>query len=274
LKNYYQLLELTPAASAEDIKKAFRRQIAKYHPDKVQHLGKEFQAMAEERAAELTESYRVLTDAGLREEYDQTRAAAGSSSDAATTAPTPAKPTPSASAPPPPPPAPDAEPSIGAKVDSRFVEERATRDQFVRQAAIGQFRRAFAQLAGGTYDEWHVRGFDIACEPKAKRFARAEGPRLLGRFVPCVDGAAVADAWTRARILDVPPGEEMCVFLMGITLVPQRELAAAIAEQRRRPQASGKLTLIPVDASVWQAHVPTDAPAVAKDLLARLLSGG
>ena len=36
---YYELLELTPQASADDIKRAFRAQIAKYHPDKVQHLG-------------------------------------------------------------------------------------------------------------------------------------------------------------------------------------------------------------------------------------------
>ena len=46
VKDYYGLLEIPPASSADDIKKAFRAQIAKYHPDKVQHLGKEFQQMA------------------------------------------------------------------------------------------------------------------------------------------------------------------------------------------------------------------------------------
>ena len=50
------------------MKRAFRLQIARYHPDKVQHLGQEFQAMAAERAAELTEAYRVRTDDGRRAE--------------------------------------------------------------------------------------------------------------------------------------------------------------------------------------------------------------
>jgi DnaJ-class molecular chaperone len=40
-KSYYQLLDLPPAASS-DIKKAFRQQIARYHPDKVQHPEKNF----------------------------------------------------------------------------------------------------------------------------------------------------------------------------------------------------------------------------------------
>ena len=50
LKNYYQLLEIAPAAPADEVKRAFRLQIARYHPDKVQHLGAEFQAMAAGRA--------------------------------------------------------------------------------------------------------------------------------------------------------------------------------------------------------------------------------
>ena len=45
----------------------------------------------------------------------------------------------------------------------------------------------------------------------------------------------------------------------------------AIAELRRR--GSANVTLIPVDARDWQAHIPTDAPDVAKDLLARLRRG-
>jgi hypothetical protein len=33
------------------------------------------------------------------------------------------------------------------------------------------------------------------------------------------------------------------------------------------------LTLIPVDARNWEAHMPLDAPAIAKTLLARLRTG-
>jgi DnaJ like chaperone protein len=60
LKNYYELLEIAASAPADEVKRAFRAQIARYHPDKVQHLGKEFQSIAADRAAELTEAYRIL----------------------------------------------------------------------------------------------------------------------------------------------------------------------------------------------------------------------
>ena len=76
LTNYYELLEIAPDASADEVKKSFRAQIARYHPDKVQHLGKEFQSMAAERAAGLTEAYRILSDEGRRAEYDRARAEA------------------------------------------------------------------------------------------------------------------------------------------------------------------------------------------------------
>ena len=45
-KTHYELLGVAADAPAEEIKHAFRREIAKYHPDKVQHLGQEFQDIA------------------------------------------------------------------------------------------------------------------------------------------------------------------------------------------------------------------------------------
>ena len=70
MKTHYELLEIAADAPADEIKRAFRREIAKYHPDKVQHLGKEFQEIAAVKAAELTQAYTTLTDAALRAEYD------------------------------------------------------------------------------------------------------------------------------------------------------------------------------------------------------------
>jgi DnaJ-class molecular chaperone len=69
-KAFYDLLDVAPEAPAEEIKRAFRREIAKYHPDKVQHLGKEFQDIAASKAAELTRAYKTLTDPSARAEYD------------------------------------------------------------------------------------------------------------------------------------------------------------------------------------------------------------
>ena len=70
MKTHYALLGLDQGASAEDVKRAFRREIARYHPDKVQHLGTEFQEIAATRAAELTEAYRILMDPDERAAYD------------------------------------------------------------------------------------------------------------------------------------------------------------------------------------------------------------
>ena len=124
--------------------------------------------------------------------------------------------------------------------------------------------------AVGEYDESAFQGFDIACVPKAKLFVRNKGPRLLGRFVTHVDAETVADAWAQAGKWGMP-SDEVCIFLMGTGMAAAAELAGAIAAQRRRTR-SARVTLIPMDARNWEAHVPTDAPSIAKDLLAQLRS--
>jgi curved DNA-binding protein CbpA len=264
-KTHYEHLELPPTATAEQIKQSFRSLIARYHPDKVQHLGKEFQDMAADRAAELTEAYRILSDAGRRAEYDRTLTAAPQ---AGAAAPAPRSPVTTEdvgrthTAPPRPPV--DEEPRAQP---SAFREERASRDEYMRKAALNRFKHAVDAVGGG-YDEAPLRGFEIAFVPKSKLFGRNKGPRLLGRFLSQVDGPAVTEAWTQAGKWTK---DDVCVFLLGSSLAPARELATAIAEQRRRSKS--KVTLIPVDARDWSAHVPTDAPDVVKALLARVRGG-
>jgi len=65
--DYYKVLGVAPEASADDIKKAYRRLARKYHPD----VSKE--PNAEARFKELGEAYEVLKDADKRAEYDQLR---------------------------------------------------------------------------------------------------------------------------------------------------------------------------------------------------------
>jgi hypothetical protein len=269
LKNYYELLDIPTTASADEVKRAFRALIARYHPDKVQHLGREFQEMASTRAAELTEAYRVLSDAERRAAYDRMNAA-----DPATNG--------SPAVPPPPVRVPDNAPrrepdehrtpeSQSKPFGPQFREERASRDAFLRKAILERFRQAFSRVAAGAYDESSVRGFDVAWLPREKkRYGRAVGPRLVGKLVPCVDAGAVADAWAYAAKWNVPPEDEICVILMGTAIATPRELATAIATQRKVPTRGAKVTLIPVNMSVWDAFVPTDAPPIAKDLVARL----
>jgi curved DNA-binding protein len=64
-KDYYQVLGVTRDASAEVIKKAFRRLARKYHPD----VSKE--PDAEARMKEVNEAYAVLADTEKRAAYDQ-----------------------------------------------------------------------------------------------------------------------------------------------------------------------------------------------------------
>ncbi len=64
-KDYYQLLGLARDASADDVKKAYRKLARKYHPD----VSKE--AQAEARFKEIGEAYEVLKDPEKRAAYDR-----------------------------------------------------------------------------------------------------------------------------------------------------------------------------------------------------------
>ncbi len=55
--HYYATLGLENGASMDEIKKAYRKLSMKYHPDKVQHLGDEFQKIAETKMKEINAAY-------------------------------------------------------------------------------------------------------------------------------------------------------------------------------------------------------------------------
>ncbi len=65
-RDYYEVLGVSKNASADDIKRAYRRMAMKYHPDK-NPGDKE----AEEKFKECAEAYEVLSDAEKRKRYDQ-----------------------------------------------------------------------------------------------------------------------------------------------------------------------------------------------------------
>jgi len=56
----YRILGVDRNASPQEIKKAYRELVNKYHPDKVSHLGQEFRELAETRFKEIQRAYREL----------------------------------------------------------------------------------------------------------------------------------------------------------------------------------------------------------------------
>lgn len=67
-KDYYQVLGVPESASADEIKKAYRKLAKQYHPDANQG-----DPTAAERFKEVGEAYAVLHDEGKRKQYDQMR---------------------------------------------------------------------------------------------------------------------------------------------------------------------------------------------------------
>ena len=65
-RDYYEVLGVDKNASADDIKKAYRKLAVKYHPDKNPN-----DKAAEEKFIEAAEAYEVLSDPEKRQKYDQ-----------------------------------------------------------------------------------------------------------------------------------------------------------------------------------------------------------
>ncbi len=269
MKTHYELLGLEPTADADTIKKAFRREIARYHPDKVVHLGAEFQDMAATRAAELTVAYKTLTDAALRAEYDANLNAA----------PAPVAPPPAA--------APQHEPARAEPgfrpptIDeiktpapggnpARFASERADRDNILRRA-IGARVRATVEELYGTVDTPSVRGFDLAMIPVAKpRFLGSAPPRVLVKVVDLADSAAIAEAWNAAGRARVHAGKSPVIVLVFSTRVAdQQELSRGwdgVARQRKAPEAPDDLTVVVVNVADWSCRLPPNTSTAVQKL--------
>src|SRR6266496_2958032 len=62
-RDYYEILGVSKSASADEIKKAFRKLAVKYHPDK--------DGGDEAKFKEVNEAYEVLKDQQKRQRYDQ-----------------------------------------------------------------------------------------------------------------------------------------------------------------------------------------------------------
>lgn len=66
-EDYYQVLGVEKKASADEIKKAYRKLAVKWHPDK----NPTNKAASEEKFKKISEAYAVLSDPKKRDQYDQ-----------------------------------------------------------------------------------------------------------------------------------------------------------------------------------------------------------
>jgi hypothetical protein len=266
------MLSVASDAPADEIKKAFRREIARYHPDKVQHLGQEFQEMASGIAADLTEAYRILMDPALRAKYNEDLFG-GTGADRSPKPPhAPVHEEPK----PPSPAAPSAAASSSSASSSSSSAQASPRPsssagvEFVKKASLSRLKAALEEVMG-TGESDRVSGFDLAVTSKPKRglFNKADDKvRLLVKFVPLVDAEAVAEVWSsalKAKLADAA----QCVLLIGPGLAPSKDLATAISEQRRKARNAGPV-LVPVDVRDWEALFPPDTPSLVRLLVQRL----
>ena len=67
--NFYQVLEINQNATPDEIKKAYKKLVLKYHPDKSSQNGINKEE-AEKKFKEIGEAYEILSDPKKRKNYD------------------------------------------------------------------------------------------------------------------------------------------------------------------------------------------------------------
>lgn len=220
--------------------------------------------MASGVAADLTEAYRILMDPALRQGYNDALFG-GSSGNAPRESPRP-------------PAYPESQPPPSSSAFSPSAEQAPPRapnlagqagTDFVRKASLSRLKDAIAEVMGAEAVPGSAFDLAVTSRPKRGLFKKGEDPvRLLVKFVPLVDGGAVAEAWPNAMKCR-STGEVLCLLLVGPGLAPSKDLAAAIHEQRRKSRNAGPV-LVPVDVRDWEALFPPDTPAAVRALVQRL----
>ena len=70
-KDYYKILEVAKEANEDEIKKAYKKQALRWHPDKQAGTDDAQKLMADKMFKDIGEAYAVLSDQKKRQRYDQ-----------------------------------------------------------------------------------------------------------------------------------------------------------------------------------------------------------
>lgn len=240
------LLGIALPASIDEVKRAYRRQISRYHPDKVHHLGEEFQVLAAEKSAQLTEVYRRLLESnGSDERVEDVTVPAAT-----------AREEPRVEDPPPP-----------VNRMSSWQAVAAGCPSLILTAAIDRVSQAVT-LTLPRVDEFEVPGFSGAWR------TRADWRGLLKRRP--IDGVLLrvaADDVERqrpGRIRHLVSGVDGAIVIFDLVVGPLASQAPSPPGTRPSPRGERDVYVVTLDAMTWKARMPPEAPATAHLVLARV----
>ncbi len=247
-RTHYELLSLDPSAETAAIKTAFREQIARYHPDKVVHLGREFQDLAVQKTAELMAAYKTLVNPALRLQYDASLAAAHSATASS-----------------------HETGNLNGVTLPRFAAERAGGDDIVHRALVGRVRSVVVDLYGPS-ESHRVRGFELVLVPTASPpLLRSPFPRVFVKLRDRIEAPQVREACSEAARAGLHvAGSPINILLFGRRIGSEPQILSACEAVRKSPDLPAKTHVVVIDSADWRALSGSDPPPGLRRFIERL----
>ena len=245
------LLGIALPASIDEVKRAYRRQISRYHPDKVHHLGEEFQVLAAEKSAQLTEVYRRLLEAnGSDERIDDVAVPNATPREEPRVS--------DVSAPPP------------VHRMSSWQAVAAGCPSLILTAAIDRVSQA-VRLTLPRADEFTVPGFSGAWRTRADWRGLLKRRPIEGELLRAPAGDMPVDRPRVPRIRHLVSGVDGAIVIVDLVVGPLA-IEPQPSSNARPPSSRGErdVHVVTLDAMTWKARMPPEAPAIAHLILARV----